>query len=78
MDLLRVVLLAFFQAFGSSLNDFLGRKRAEQTQRDLGRTEAERDEAIAGRDAAEAMTKAAVNAPSSIGDAIKRLEEGSA
>ena len=76
--LIEAALKAFFSAFGTSLNDFLGRKRAEQTSHDLGRAKAEVER---GKDTIEAQQReleAQADAPQTADEAIKRLEEGSA
>lgn len=72
------LLEALFNAFGKSFNDYLSQKRAEQTQKDLGRVTAERDQAVHAQATTQAELEAAVNAPKTVDDAIKRLEEGSA
>lgn len=67
-----------FNAFGKSFNDYLSQKRSEQARQDLGRVTAERDQAIQGQVVTQAELDAAVNAPRTVDDAIRRLEEGSA
>lgn len=52
--------------------------RADQALKDLGRVTAERDEAQAASAAKARELDAAINAPQSVDDAIRRLEEGSA
>jgi hypothetical protein len=64
--------------FGSSVNDWLSAKRAEQVNRDLGRVSAERDQEVLAREAAMRELEASQNAPRNVEDAIARLEEGSA
>lgn len=78
LTVLTPILEAFFNAFGRSFNDWLEDKRAEQTNRDLGRVTAERDQETATRQATERELEASVNAPKTVDDAIARLEEGSA
>ena len=76
--LIEAALKAFFAAFGSSLNDFLGRKRAEQNSRDLGRAEAQVEHGKAAIEAQQRELEAQANAPRTVDDAIARLEDGSA
>ncbi len=78
LSALQPLLEAFFSAFGRSVNDFLSRRRAEQTAKDLGAAEATNAQQGATIEAQQAELEARANAPASIDDAIKRLEEGSA
>ncbi|MGY3690182.1 hypothetical protein [Bradyrhizobium erythrophlei] len=75
---LQPLLEAFFNAFGSSLNDYLARQRADQNAKDLGAAQATVQQQNATIDAQQAELEAQANAPKSVDDAIKRLEEGSA
>jgi hypothetical protein len=75
---LLTVLEALFNAFGRSLNDWLDRKRAAETSQDLGRVTAERDQETATRATTERELGAAIDAPQTTDEAIRRLEEGSA
>lgn len=52
--------------------------QATRAQQDLARAEVERDQAVADRAATEAQLQAQIDAPKSIDDAVKRLEEESA
>lgn len=72
------LLEAFFRAFGSSLNDFFARQQADQNAKDLGAAQATVQRQNATIEAQQAELEAQANAPKSVGDAIKRLEEGSA
>lgn len=76
--MLKTLLDSFLAAFGSAVTDWLGDLRAEQAQRDVGRLTSERDQAKAATSATQAELEAAVHAPQTVDDAIKRLEEGSA
>ncbi len=75
---LEPALEALFNAFGKSFTDWLDEKSDDQAHTDVGRLTAERDQAAAGQAATQAELDAAVNAPKTVDDAIKRLEEGSA
>jgi hypothetical protein len=77
-SIIAAILQAFFSAFGRSLNDWLTARRAEQTSRDLGTAEANLGNANATIDAQQAELQAQADAPRSVDDALKRLEEGSA
>jgi septal ring factor EnvC (AmiA/AmiB activator) len=72
------VLKVFLEAFGTTFNASQAAKRAEQTQRDLGRVTAERDQEAAAREATQRELEALQAAPQTVDDAISRLEEGSA
>jgi len=52
--------------------------QGNQALKDLGRVTAERDQEAAAREATERELEAARNAPQTVDDALKRLEEGSA
>lgn len=56
---------------------WLGDKRAEQAQRDLGRVTAERDQSIAGREAERELADIAARGTSD-DDVLARLEKGDA
>ena len=56
---------------------WLAQRQASADRETIGRITTERDQAAAGRDAAERMAEAAVNAPGR-GEAQRRLNEGSA
>lgn len=72
------LLEAFFNAFGTSLNDYAGRKRSEQTAQDLGAARATIDQQNRTIAAQDAELAAQADAPRTAADAIARLEEGSA
>lgn len=76
--LIEAALRAFFNAFGASLNDFLGRKRADQNAQDLGRAQAQVEQGKDTIAAQQAELEAQANAPQTVDDAIARLEDGSA
>ena len=76
--LIEAALRAFFNAFGTSLNDFLGRKRADKNAQDLGRAQAQVEQGNATITVQQAELDAQANAPATVDDAITRLEEGSA
>lgn len=72
------LLTAFFNAFGSSLNQFLANKQADQNAKDLGNAEANNATQQATIEAQQSELDAQENAPKTVDDAVKRLEEGSA
>ena len=61
-----------------AFQEWLAKRQDTQAQRDIGRLTAERDQANAGRQAAEDMARAAVNAPQNVNDALARLDRGDA
>ena len=72
------LLEAFFNAFGRSLNDYLAGQRSDQNAKDLGAAEAKNQQQEATIEAQQAELDAQANAPKTVDDAVKRLEEGSA
>lgn len=76
--IIEAVLKAFFNAFGATLNSFFDRQRADRNAKDLGRAEAQVEQGNATITAQQAELEAQANAPRSVDDAIKRLNEGSA
>lgn len=78
LTLLKPVLEAFFNAFGRSVNDRISANQANQNARDLGSAEARIEQQNATIDAQQAELQAQADAPTSVDDAIKRLEESSA
>jgi hypothetical protein len=69
---------AFFDAFGKSLTDYLGQQQADQNAKDLGAARAQVDQSNATIAAQQAELQAQADAPATVDDAVKRLEEGSA
>jgi arginine exporter protein ArgO len=78
LTVLQPVLEALFNALGTSFTGWLASKRAEQTLQDLGAAQARNEQSQATIAAQDAELQAEVDAPQSVDDAIKRLEEGSA
>lgn len=76
--LIGAILKAFFSAFGESLNDFFSRKRADQNAQSLGRAEAQVEQGNATIQVQQAELQAQADAPQTVDEALKRLEEGSA
>lgn len=72
------VLQAFFNAFGRTVNDWLSARQADQNAKDVGAAQAQVGQANATIAAQQAELQAQENAPASVDDAVKRLEEGSA
>ena len=77
-EILTAILEALFNAFGKSLNDFFDRQRAARNAEALGRAGAQLDQAGATIAAQQAELEAQANAPRTVDEALKRLEEGSA
>lgn len=63
---------------GKFLLDMMAERRADQAQRDLGRVEAQRDQAENTIAAQQAELDALANAPQDNDEAARRLEAGSA
>lgn len=78
LTFLQPLLEAFFNAFGRSVNDFLAQQQANQNAKDLGASQAKIEQQNATIDAQQAEIETQANAPRSVDDAVKRLEEGSA
>lgn len=78
LAILAPLLKPMLEAFGATLNAGARDRRAEQNARDLGRAEAQLDQSAGTIAAQQAELDALRNAPSTIDDAIARLEEGSA
>jgi arginine exporter protein ArgO len=78
LTVLQPVLEALFNALGASFAGWLASKRAEETQQDLGAAQARNEQAQATIAAQQSELQAQADAPQSVDDAIKRLEDGSA
>jgi hypothetical protein len=72
---LLTVLEALFNAFGTGINDWLARKRAENDQRALGRAETTSTINKDSADAERRATEVAVNRPD-VGAVIAGMERG--
>lgn len=72
------VLEVLLRQLGATFNANQAAKRAEQTAQDLGEAKAKLDTANATIDAQQRELEAQANAPQTVDDALKRLEEGSA
>ncbi|WP_441280494.1 hypothetical protein [Tardiphaga sp. 862_B3_N1_1] len=69
------VLEALFNAFGTGFNDWLSRKRAEQTQRELGAAETTSTINKESSNAERRASEVAVNRPD-VGAVIAGMERG--
>jgi hypothetical protein len=69
---------ALFNSVGRSFNDWMASKRAEKNAHDLGAAEANLGTARATIDAQQAELQAQADAPTTVDEALKRLEDGSA
>ncbi|GEM_PF-4352696 len=68
---------AFFSEFAGAVKSYFESRQQTADAKQAGRTEAERDQAIAGQKAADDMAAIAANPPDSA-EALRRLREGSA
>jgi hypothetical protein len=69
---------ALLKFASDALGNYLAQRQADQNAKDLGAAQAENQRAQATIEAQQSELQAQADAPQSVDEAIKRLEEGSA